>query len=573
MNNAFNWIRWQNLLSTGQSWNRVDLNKDPTTLIVGLNGHGKSTLLDALTLALFNKPFRNVNKPDLINSINGRECVVELSFNIGTKSYRVVRGMKPNIFEIHMNGESLDQTAAGGDFQKYLEESILKFNYKSFTQIAILGSKSFTPFMKLNAGERRAIIENLLDLEIFSDMNKIAKDKFKKAKESYAANKVALENTKQKLELQQRYIAEAKKNNQEIIDSIEANKAQQELELNECSSNELALKDAIAKIVDSIKDKGDIESQLQSMEGIRVKIQLKLNKATQEVKFYGQNDNCPTCRQVIAPEFKTAEIEKAQVVIGSMEENMVKFNQQKAELSARNEQLKALNDEYHRLKMQLNTVQSTCSRLKKSIAAADVEIARLKSKKSLSDDLLKVADQLAQEMTDLEGASNLLFEDKLYYEESIALLDDGGIKAQYIKQYLPIINSLINKYLSAMDFYVNFHLDEEFNETIKSRHRDEFKYENFSDGERQKIDLALLLAWRDVAKLKNSLNTNLLIMDEIFDSSLDGVGADLVMSILSTIPEGSNVFVISHREALQERFAHTIKFEKKNNFSQVVEND
>lgn len=562
----FEWIRWKNFLSTGNNWNEVHLNKNPTTLIVGANGHGKSTLLDALTFALFGKPFRNINKPNLVNSVNGKGLVVELMFSIGPKKYKIVRGIAPAIFEVYIDEELVDQDALGIDYQKYLEDSILKFKHKAFTQIGILGSKSFIPFMKLKAAERRNIIEDLLDIEIFSSMNKIAKENYTKAKDDVVANKVAIDNAKDKIVLQQKYAEDAKKNTQEQIDSILRTIASL-AKIIETNSQGIIEADAQIAAATEISAKTQLNiNQLSEYETLGIKIATKIAEKEKQVKFFEVNDNCPTCQQLIAKDFKANKIEDLQFDIKRRGIGLAELN---AKLTIINEQ----QDYMFEAMKQKNMYQQSTSGHLERIRLMNVNIEELKNKNLLSDEMMDISHKLVEELEQLVAARAGLVEDRAYYEAAVSLLKDGGIKAQIIKQYLPVINNLVNKYLASMDFFVNFELNEEFDETIKSRHRDDFTYDSFSEGEKQKIDIALLFAWRAVAKMKNSLNCNLLIMDEIFDSSLDGTGADLVLSILSTLPEGSNVFVISHRELLHDKFGASIKFEKRNNFSEIVEQE
>jgi len=551
----FKVIRWMNLFSTGNAWNEVWLNKSATTLIVGKNGHGKSTLLDALTFALFGKPFRNINKPNLVNSINGKGLKVELEFSIGPKSFKIIRGIGPNIFEVYIDGELQKQDAISGDYQSHLENNILKFNHKAFTQIVILGSKSFVPFMKLKSADRRNIIENLLDIEIFSSMNKIAKDHFTKVKEDVITNKYNIDNAKSKITLHESYVKEAEKNNQEEINHLND-------EIKKFETTNIDLSTKIANIDELIANTsiGDI----QALQSLGMKIDTKINDKKKELKFYQVNDNCPSCKQTISEGFRETtmrnllqDIEKRETGLKELQTQLIAMKEKQQYVG---ELLKQKNDFQYQVKTNNDLIVKNGKK-----------VLALQGKNVLSDDMMDQAKNLHDQLDAFTNERNQLLEDQAYYQAAVGLLKDGGIKAQIIKQYLPVINSLVNKYLAAMDFHISFELDEEFDETIKSRHRDDFTYDSFSEGEKQKIDIALLFAWRAVAKLKNSMNTNLLIMDEIFDSSLDGLGADLVLSILATLPEGTNVFVISHRELLHDRFSATIRFEKRNNFSEIVE--
>jgi DNA repair exonuclease SbcCD ATPase subunit len=560
---VYEYVRWKNFLSTGNQWTEVRLDKDPTTLIIGANGHGKSTLLDALTFCSFGKPFRDINLPNLVNSINGKDCVVEEGFRSGNTQYKVVRGIAPKIFEIYENGVLVSQDAAGGDYQKWLEESVFKYNHKAFTQIVILGSKSFVPFMRLKPADRRNIIENLLDIEIFSAMNKVAGEQAKKYKEEVAANKIKIDGLVAQIELQKKHKEDSEKNAAEQVEKITAEigdyrKEIQTLEmkvLNEMTSIEAAQK-AITTITGG--------SLPADMVRLAIKIDAKIEEKKRLVTFYETNDNCPTCKQVLELAFKenTVEDTKKDIVRRQLglDELKKKIHGVEIQQDIISKSSRAQNSYQHEISMR--ELQITEARVKRDAAS---------SKKALSDEMIEISRKMVEDLTAATDERRKLIENKAYYDAAVSLLKDGGIKAQIVKQYLPVINQLVNKYLAAMDFFVNFELDEEFNETIKSRHRDTFKYDSFSEGEKQRIDLALLFAWRAVAKLKNSVNTNLLILDEIFDSSLDGIGADLVLSILSTMSEGFNIFIISHRELLQDRFSSIIKFEKRNNFSTVTQ--
>lgn len=567
---VFKNIKWKNILSTGNVYTEIPLNKHPTTLIMGENGAGKSTLLDALTFALFGKPYRNINKPQLVNSINNKECLVELSFHIGEKKYLVRRGIKPAIFEIWVDGDMLDQSANAKDYQEILEKMILKMNYKSFTQIVILGSASFTPFMQLSASDRRAVIEDLLDIQIFSTMNTLVKEKLSTLKETATETSIRLTAVKEKIDLHKKHIEELKKNNQEIIDvrrnELETNGA----EIDKARHVSEKTQEEIDGLIQSIADSENILHRQKKLDGFGIKLETNKTKLANEIEFYKTNDKCPTCKQDIEKMFKEVETYVNQKKIEEIDLGLVKLEEEKNAVLQRLNHIKTINAQITDLQRNIATHSNTVSYLQKRNANILREIAELESTKSISGESKVQSEQLVVELTELIEKKKTTAEEKQYYDVAAQLLKDGGIKAKIIKQYLPVINKMVNKYLSSMDFFVNFNIDEEFKETIKSRHRDDFSYDNFSEGEKQKIDLSLLLTWRAVARIKNSVNTNLLILDETFDSSLDSKGTDSLLQILYTMPENTNVFVISHKDQLHDKFAHSYRFEKKQNFSRLV---
>jgi DNA repair exonuclease SbcCD ATPase subunit len=566
----FRYVRWKNLLSTGNYYTEIKLNNDTNTLVVGENGSGKSTMLDALCYALFGKAFRNVNKPNLLNSINGKDCVVEVEFDTNNKSYKIIRGIKPNKFEIYCNGELLNQDAAARDYQEYLEKTILKLNYKSFTQIVILGSASFVPFMQLSASDRRAIIEDLLDIQIFSTMNGLLKDRLSNNKDVTVQKKSEFELNRQKFELQSKHIKELKQNNEakvieyegeirssrQTIQTLHEDIANVTVQVNEYTAD-VALQ---TETENKVKQLGKFESQIES----------NLSKFRKDLHFFQHNDDCPTCRQAIAAEFKEREI---QTLESKQTETENGLKQLEAKLLAEQEKLNNIREaqkSIQKLQIEIATKNTSITEVNKYITRLENQIAELKTTKASTtkeeQELNTIKDSLGQ----LEKELRELIDDKTYYEAASGLLKDTGIKTKIIKQYLPIINKLVNKYLASLDFFVNFQLDESFKETIKSRHRDDFTYNNFSEGEKQRIDMALMLTWRAIAKLKNSSNTNLLILDEVFDSSLDTNGTEELMKILHML-EGVNLFVISHKgDILQDKFSNVIRFEKVKNFSRIM---
>ena len=567
----FEKVRWKNILSTGNTFTEILLNKSPNTLIIGNNGAGKSTILDALCFGLFGKPFRKINKPNLLNSIHQPNGVVEIELAIGKKLYKIIRGIKPNLFEIYCNGDLLNQDAASRDYQEVLEKSILKLNYKSFTQVVILGSASFVPFMQLSPGDRRLIIEDLLDIQIFSSMNGLVKDKMSLIKDSTQKLKYELDLTAEKITIQKQHIEENKKQN-----DVEIKKKQDEVKLS--IDQHFGLQrdiELIQKHIDvlnsKITDKLAVEKKSTKLLQLESKLESRVKKLDKEVSFYNENDNCPTCRQGIESSFRKDQLK----TLGQNKEEVNKgLTEISTQISDTNKRIEEIQSYLKHIQAHNNEIvkhNSTINAINKYVIKIQKEIEELTThKNSLEDDneSLKI---LKQKLSDLLSEQKELSTEKHYYEYAANLLKDGGIKTKIIKQYLPIMNKLINKYLTAMDFFVNFNINESFEETIKSRHRDDFSYSNFSEGEKLRIDLALLFTWRQIAKLKNSTNTNLLILDEVFDSSLDAVGTEEFLKLIQDMGKDTNVFIISHKgDQLFDKFRSIIKFEKKNNFSQVV---
>ena len=558
-----------NLLSTGNKFTEVFLNKSPTTLIIGENGSGKSTILDALCFGLFNKPFRNITKPQLLNSINGKNALVEVEFSVGKKEYKIVRGIKPNKFEIYLNDELLNQDAAARDYQKYLEEHLLKLNYKSFTQIVILGSASFTPFMQLTTNARREIIEDLLDIKVFSTMNDVLKDKTSDVKSKIQEAETNITIAKNKSETQQEYIQKLEADREKQVSFLKRETANVEIKINEIG-NEI---EAQTKVIDSkvieIDDFETIAKRQQKLTTIKTKLLDKIKRARDEIKFYEENDTCPTCNQSLSQDVKNEHIEKRSG-------NILEIETAITEADIQTKQIQKRIDEINKIQSEIAKIQKTITELNTEVSVNNKLITKLnKEIESANTNNVNIGDEkeklkeIAREVLQLSTEKGELSQEKYYLDVASILLKDTGIKTKIIKQYLPVMNKIINKYLQAMDFFVSFELDESFNETIKSRHRDDFSYASFSEGEKQRIDLALMMAWRSIAKLKNSTNTNLLILDEVFDSSLDTGGADLLYQILNTMDTNSNVFVISHRDQMFDKFRSVIKFNKINNFSVI----
>jgi DNA repair exonuclease SbcCD ATPase subunit len=566
----FRKIKWKNFLSTGNNFTEIKLDNAPNTLVVGSNGAGKSTLLDALCFVLFGKPFRSINKPQLMNSINNKDCIVEIDFNLGNKSFRIVRGIKPNVFEIYQDGVLVNQDAASRDYQEYLEKSILKLNYKSFTQIVILGSASFTPFMQLSAADRRAIIEELLDIQIFSAMNNIIKEKITINKDSITAIKHEIDLAQQKYDLQKLHTDEVDQNNAEKVIQYESAIQISLGEIQEIHANTSNTTTKIEERLQLVSGKNQVETKLKTITKLESQIEANLSKYKKDISFFQQNDNCPTCRQEIALGFKETEIANNNLKVTECEHGLRELEKKLTEEQNKLNTISEIQKEIQKLQILVATNNTAVIEKQKYIKTVEKQLEELNSNKESTAKEQQHLQELLDCLLKLQQDLRTLIEEKTYYDAASGLLKDTGIKTKIVKQYLPIINKLVNKYLASFDFFVNFNLDESFKETIKSRHRDEFTYASFSEGEKQKIDLALLFSWRAVAKLKNSANTNLLILDEVFDSSLDANGTEYLMTILQML-EGANVFVISHKgDVLQDKFRNVLRFEKVKNFSRIV---
>jgi DNA repair exonuclease SbcCD ATPase subunit len=568
----FQKIRWKNFLSTGAHYTEISFTKSPNTLIVGQNGAGKSTVLDALCFSLFGKPFRKINKPQLLNSINSKDAVVEVEFEIGKKKYKVVRGIKPNIFEIYQNGVLLNQDAAAKDYQDVLENQILKINFKSFTQVVILGSASFVPFMQLSAADRRTIIEDLLDIQIFSTMHGVSKDMLSINKENLNKAKYDISLIQEKIKMQKEAIEEHKKHNDEEIakKKTEVDKSQKQIE--ELLTNNRLIQKHNEQLTSKIGDRKEkLEKKSKILFQAQGKIQNNIARDEKDIEFYENNHDCPTCKQSITEDWKKSQVESKNQKIFEKKKNLEEVE---TAITGVTTELKEVSDLVKHVNQHSNEITknlATINAINDYVTKLYQEITDLSTKVGTTEvDNVKLS-ELKIELENTEKYYGTLLTDKQYLEYAGTLLKDGGIKTRIIRQYLPIMNKLINKYLSAMDFFVNFNIDENFNETIKSRFRDEFSYANFSEGEKMRIDLALLFTWRQVAKLKNSTNTNLLILDEVFDSSLDTVGTEEFLKLIQEMGKDTNIFVISHKgDQLFDKFRSVVKFEKKGNFSRIA---
>ena len=567
----FKKIKWKNILSTGNVFTEIDLCRSQNTLIIGNNGAGKSTILDALCFGLFGKPFRKINKPNLLNSINQSHGVVEVDFNIGKKQYKVIRGIKPTIFEIYCNDELINQDSKAKDYQEHLEKLILKINFKSFTQVVILGSASFVPFMQLSPADRRAIIEDLLDIQIFSTMNNLVKDKSSKLKEDITKNKYELDITEEKIELQKQNIEEHKKYNESEIEKKREEILEGEKSISTLQSEIESIQENVNVLLSTIEDKLSTEKKINKLNQLESKVDDNIKKNKKEISFYEKNDSCPTCKQGIAEQFRNDQISEIEKKVDNQQKGLEQIKEEIGKLDTRMTEIQEINTKIYSENNEVIKKNSMIKALNDFINKLNRQIKELISKKdNLEADNEKLKSLREQLSVLVKNQSELLLE-KQYYEYAATMLKDNGIKTKIIKQYLPIMNKLINKYLTAMDFFVNFNINENFEETIKSRHRDEFSYDNFSEGEKMRIDLALLFTWRQIAKMKNSTNTNLLILDEVFDSSLDSVGTEEFLKLMNEMGTETNVFVISHKgDQLFDKFRSVIKFQKKNNFSEVV---
>ena len=567
----FKTLSWRNFLSTGNAENKIQLDKSQSTLVIGRNGEGKSTMLDALTFSLFGKPFRNINKPQLVNSINGKNCVVEIEFDIGSNEYKVIRGMKPNVFEIWLNGVKVNQDAAAKDYQNMLEQQILRLNYKTFTQVVILGSASFVPFMQLPAWQRREVIEDILDIGIFSTMNTILKERMNENKDQITAIDNQITIAKNNVEVQKKLIGTLVSSKKEQVDQIRKQIADNEAEIEANTKRWEELNDQMTQIMIDADNAKELEQLLASATKAKSKLSHVKEQTEQNLSFFNDNEVCPSCSQGIPHEHKSQIVSKLNEDVAELDSNISIVEEAYDKLIERQKKLDQVNKELLALNVQCNAAHSSSVMLSKQNAKLEADILSMKEDTANIDEEKRKLKNIADEALVLIEKKTQLYTEKQIHEVSALLLKDTGIKTAIIKEYLPVMNKFINGYLSAMDFYVHFELDEAFNEVIKSRFRDEFTYASFSEGEKMRIDLAIPFTWRQIAKMKNSVNTNLLVLDEIFDSSLDNAGTDYFLSVMNALGDKSNVFVISHKgDQLFDKFHSVIKFEKKNDFSSIV---
>ena len=568
---VFKSVQWKNFLSTGNSPNKVLLNKSQTTLIIGKNGEGKSTILDALCFSLFGKPFRNINKGQLVNSINGKGCVVEIEFDINGKEYKIIRGIKPNIFEIWQDGEMINQDAASRDYQKILEQQVLKLNYKTFTQVVILGSASFVPFMQLPTTQRREVIEDILDIRIFSTMNQLLKEKVQETKDAIATIENEISTAKTKVDSQTQLIKTITEAKTSAIESIGTKISANSSEILSCESEISTILEEINTLKTSITDKETIAEDIDKAKSIRSKLLQKIETCEHNTEFFSEHDVCPSCSQDIPEEYKEGIIKDLN---SKLLDNNTKIGELETILSNLNDKLSQINKVVEQItdkNIELSTRNSTVTLLNKQIRELEAETQRVKSDTTNLDEEKGKLKDLAKEAIGKIGQKTQLQEQRNLEDVANILLKDTGIKTAIIREYLPIMNKLINKYLQAMDAYIHFELDEAFNESVKSRFRDDFTYASFSEGEKMRIDLAILFTWRQIAKMKNSVNTNLLLLDEIFDSSLDTAGTDYFLNLMNQFGDNTNIFVISHKgDQLFDKFRSVIRFEKRNDFSVIA---
>ena len=567
----FKQIRWRNFLSTGNTFTEVNFTESQTNLIVGTNGAGKSTILDALTFVLFNKPFRKINKPQLINSVNEKDCVVEIEFSTGSVDWKVVRGIKPNIFEIYKDDQLLDRAAAATDQQKWLEENVLKLNYKSFTQIVILGSASFVPFMQLPAASRREIIEDLLDIRIFSFMSNILRERIRKTNESVRELTIRKDLVEEKIEMQNNFIEEldnrGKQNIKDKKEKIWQNLQQENdlLGVNDLKNNEL---ESVQKKIESFSNS---DKKIKKLETLRGKLQQKVSTITKEHKFFKENTVCPTCDQKIEESFRLNRINDAQSKAKELQQGFLELEDAIRLEEEKVNQFKVLSREATNLTHDISKNNTRISGIQNRTRELEQEIQTITEQLENRNTERHVLEKLNGELENLQNEQSEQKQNNIYNDFAHSLMKDGGVKSKIIKRYLPLMNQQINKYLQLMDFYINFSLDEEFKETIKSPIHEDFSYESFSEGEKMRIDLSLLFTWREIAKMKNSANTNLLILDEIFDSSLDGFGTEYFTKIIKFVVTDANVFVISHKaDELVDKFDNIVKFDKIKGFSKKI---
>ena len=568
----FKKVKYKNFLSTGQQFIEIDLDKSPATLVVGENGAGKSTMLDALCFGLFQRAFRNIKKDQLINTINEKECVVEVEFVVGTKEYKIIRGIKPNIFEIWCNGDMLNQDAAQRDYQKHLEQQILKLNFRSFTQVVILGNASFVPFMQLRARHRRQVVEEILDIEIFSKMNIMFREKQKTQDETIKQADFQYQLIDDRIDTQKKHIDDISNKNKDTADSKKIEIHQADTDIQNYVEDVKRVRGEIAGLQKEILDQTTTNTKHQKLHTMEAKLENTCNKHKKDLRFFESHDDCPTCQQAIDKAFKETMIDKKKekvveidVAMAQMEKEITKTT---TRLSKINEVMVAIREK----ELLINRYDTSISEIEKQKERIHKDILELSDEKFSTGVATGELNQLQEQLVDAEKDKLKHKEEKNYIDTARHLMQDTGIKTKIINQYLPIMNQYINKHLADMDFFVNFTLDEEFNETIKSRYRDEFNYHSFSEGEKLRIDLSILFTWREIAKLKNSTNTNLLILDEIFDSSLDASGTDEFMRILYTTMAKENVFVISHKgDTLIDKFPRVMKFEKYKNFTRMAE--
>lgn len=565
---TFHNVRWRNFLSAGNQWTEISLDTHKNTLIMGHNGAGKSTFLDALTFCLFGKPFRKVNKGNVVNSINNKNCVVEIEFTHSNRKYKVVRGAKPNIFEIYCEGKMINQDAATKDYQEHLEKHILRMNYKSFTQVVILGSASFVPFMQLSANDRRAVIEDLLDIQIFTAMSNVVKNRLQINKEGLEKNRVQLTSKAENKSYIERTLASLRANNEEKLDELKVKKAELEERLateNQGVANRQAMLD---KALENDLDLSPLKSKHSKLVGFKAKMENNVERYKKDNTFLETNDTCPTCHQGIDEYFKKETIVHNNDKIVEIDEALNKIEEQINSVLSEIEHIDEVLQNINKIKLDLSSAKAAYNNTANNLRQIVEQIESFSTSDKTTQESERQLQVVQHDISTLEEEKKALLDERQYIDLATTLLKDGGIKTRIIKQYLPIINKHINKYLAKMGFFVNFNINEGFEETIKSRYRDEFSYNNFSEGEKLRIDLSILLTWRQIAKLKNSVHVNILVFDEILDRAMDATGIDEFIKIMWDMGDkGTNIFVISHKDTMIDRFQRTLKFEKIKNFS------
>ena len=565
----FKKIKWKNFLSTGNTFVEIDLRKSQLTLMIGANGSGKSTMLDALCFALFNRPFRNIKKEQIVNTINSGDTLVEVEFQVGTKMYKIIRGIKPNLFEIYSDGLLLNQDASSVDYQNVLEDQILRLNHRAFKQIAVLGSSSYQPFMQMRPRHRREVVEEILDIRVLSHMDSLTRNQQTELGKKIVEARHQCDLIESKYELETRHFEELKNRSIGDID-IKKNKLQQNDDAKEQYLRKIQKLDGEYKqLEEDIKEKDKIESKRKQLEKLETKIEQNLNTHEKSLKFFEENDNCPTCTQKIQPEFKDQKIDYEKKKLVTLNDGMKDLVKELSKVENKITNLNKISNKMYDINIEMSKLNTSIDEIKKFSDSLHNEILLLEGKEEDSKDIEGQLEDLKKQLEETKLELNKIVEEKKYIDVIREILSDKGAKAKIIKKYLPIMNTLINQYLQSMDFFVNFHLDEEFNETVKSRYRDVFDYNSFSEGEKMRIDLALVFTWRSIAKMKNSANTNLMVLDEIFDSSLDGQGTDDFFKIVRKM-EKENIFIISHKgDILFDKFTNIIKFEKEHNFTRL----
>ena len=567
----FHKISWKNFLSTGNTKIEINLRESPTTLIIGKNGSGKSTILDALCFALFNKPYRIIKKDQMINTINNADSIVEVYFSIGPKAYKVRRGIKPNIFEIYQDGELINQNASGVDYQKYLEQNILKLNYRSFCQVVILGSSSYEPFMKMRASYRRDVIEEILDIKVFASMNLLLRSKQQELTKDITTLRHSVDLIENKVNLQEQHYNDLSKRDTDQIDIKQKDIDKAQNDKRDYMFRIESLNKEITQNQLQIADKTKVSAKMTQLQKLEAKIDQNLKTHKKALKFFEENKNCPTCTQDIKEEFRQDKIDEERRAVVKLQDG---YKQLLSEITKQEEKISnfdKVSERIRSIETNVAKLNTSIDELKRYSDRLEDEIEKLRIEDTSGLNIKEEIVRLKQELVKTKEDRDKVIDEKKYIDVLRQIVDDSGARAQIIKKYLPVMNKLINQYLQSMDFFVSFHLDEEFKETVRSRHMDTFNYNNFSEGEKMRIDLSLLFTWRSIAKMKNSVNTNLLILDEIFDSSLDGQGTDDFFKIVKGLTK-ENIYIISHKgDIMFDKFTNIIKFEKYQNFTRIVD--